>query len=1053
MRTLVLFLSITSCLSMSCQQIRTVYNDHSCCRDSPTDTCLRTMTMPVCNETSNTSICTEAGIPTIKVDNTTIFLNENGTLYTTSSGGDSTNISVDDKTIKQYDNGTIYAVGGSSSASTTNIAVDNTTIKQYDNGTIYAVGGSSGSSATSTAVVTRDGQVLEELVGICDGRSVTVSSGTYTLTDVTARHDTTNSWTTLPGTEISYKPPTGTTQVIYIFSMVTQSTNTHLIAGLRFFIDNVEVKNLPNIASTYEGGYHEPHHIKFVIDIGSNDVANGKVGSWTTAKTLKIKVKGYSDHTTHTYHASFFENYWDMNDNSATTYIVKPILNIRAIGVQLNYVNFEPTPSALLGAQTFEVSQADCASTALRTSIHAQFTTAFPNQPIGTQPYFSGSTATLPNGCVFYVDTHSTAYTRIGFNNNAADPDDALGSGYSTASFTLRICKYANGDFVLLTDPTAKCKTVHFTLPDNLNTLADVLQTDSTKLGIGIAPEASFHIGLSENVDVNVSRFECDGTGAIIEQTSGKVTEIMSREDCSKLTNFESGVVLPGTTAVKYYDGTCSTGDSYQPYKSHVIVIDRGSHPGGDTHLTFAECKTYALSTSGFSWATDSGNDAGTYSHTLNPPGCQSYGSTNLVYYNTNLQSTTGCDTTQKCISKLNVKLVASGTNTGSEALSEGECMAWGTLSGRWNRHLSISSLPPGCMQNGPGLGGTYDHNAASIYWNSGSGSCSDSRYCVMRDTSLDNTGSNNQFRVNNCRDRCSDPSSKIWNGLTYGLLPYHTTPTSTPASFSVEPTGGECTCHAEPAATCQRTASDFVDLYQLNWRPKGCFLDTSTNTHYHTDVDGGVCSDYFKCYRTDDACLVQDQTNETKSISLISEQSAWFKNEIIVSSDQRIKTNITHVDNALSILRDIPTRYYDYVDHRRGSSTIGFLAQEVAQVLPSAVKKQKGYIPSHMKRITCVFNYTDALRIHCPELDDDKKYKLYVSNPDEGEKVVEIRNHGVIDKVYTSIYCFGEEVEDFHVLEKSKLFAIAFSATQELDKVVSTLRQEVDALKAKVYN
>ena len=197
---------------------------------------------------------------------------------------------------------------------------------------------------------------------------------------------------------------------------------------------------------------------------------------------------------------------------------------------------------------------------------------------------------------------------------------------------------------------------------------------------------------------------------------------------------------------------------------------------------------------------------------------------------------------------------------------------------------------------------------------------------------------------------------------------------------------------------------------------------------------------------------MVQDINNETKSISLISEQSAWFKNEIIVSSDQRIKTNITHVDNALSILRDIPTRYYDYVDHRRGSSTIGFLAQEVAQVLPSAVKKQRGYIPSHMKRITCVFDYTDALRIHCPELDDDKKYKLYVSNPNEGEKAVEIRNHGVIDKVYASIYCFGEEVEDFHVLEKSKLFAIAFSATQELDKLVSTLRQEVDELKAKVY-
>ena len=152
---------------MTCHQIRTVYNDHSCCRDSPTDTCLRTM--PVCNETSNTSICTEAGIPTIKVDNTTIFLNENGTLYTTGSSGGS---------------------GGS-----TNIVVDNTTIKQYDNGTIYAVGGG---SATSSGIssISQDGQILEELVSVCDGGTVKGISGTYTWPSVTAVQTTTTTFAT-----------------------------------------------------------------------------------------------------------------------------------------------------------------------------------------------------------------------------------------------------------------------------------------------------------------------------------------------------------------------------------------------------------------------------------------------------------------------------------------------------------------------------------------------------------------------------------------------------------------------------------------------------------------------------------------------------------------------------------------------------------------------------------------------------------------------------------------------------------------------------------------
>ena len=56
----------------------------------------------------------------------------------------------------------------------------------------------------------------------------------------------------------------------------------------------------------------------------------------------------------------------------ASEHLVLPILNIRAIGVQLNYINFDPTPTALL-RHTFEVTTEECASTALQTSIHAQW--------------------------------------------------------------------------------------------------------------------------------------------------------------------------------------------------------------------------------------------------------------------------------------------------------------------------------------------------------------------------------------------------------------------------------------------------------------------------------------------------------------------------------------------------------------------------------------------------------------------------------------------------------------------------------------------------------
>ena len=67
------------------------------------------------------------------------------------------------------------------------VKVDGTTITIDADGKISAVGGGSTPSNTSTAVVTREGQVLEELVGICDGGTV----GSYAWPSVTGVQTTT----------------------------------------------------------------------------------------------------------------------------------------------------------------------------------------------------------------------------------------------------------------------------------------------------------------------------------------------------------------------------------------------------------------------------------------------------------------------------------------------------------------------------------------------------------------------------------------------------------------------------------------------------------------------------------------------------------------------------------------------------------------------------------------------------------------------------------------------------------------------------------------------
>ena len=72
-------------------------------------------------------------------------------------------------------------------------------------------------SAVTASSSTLEGQILETLTGVCDGRTVTVSSGTYTLQNVDTAYDTTTSWSELTGSTIDYTPPTGAKQIVYDF--------------------------------------------------------------------------------------------------------------------------------------------------------------------------------------------------------------------------------------------------------------------------------------------------------------------------------------------------------------------------------------------------------------------------------------------------------------------------------------------------------------------------------------------------------------------------------------------------------------------------------------------------------------------------------------------------------------------------------------------------------------------------------------------------------------------------------------------------------------------
>lgn len=197
----------------------------------------------------------------------------------------------------------------------------------------------------------------------------------------------------------------------------------------------------------------------------------------------------------------------------------------------------------------------------------------------------------------------------------------------------------------------------------------------------------------------------------------------------------------------------------------------------------------------------------------------------------------------------------------------------------------------------------------------------------------------------------------------------------------------------------------------------------------------------------------------------------------LTTSSDRRIKTNIRDVPDDLSLkqLRELPCVYYDYIDYQKkgDSSTIGFIAQDVKKVMPMAVSLKKEFIPNEMRNLIEPVWETitdekgnEKFKLTINDLDvsgntseavvKPTKFRFYVNNGDN-EKKLEIENlenepkSFIFEEKWKNIFLYGKEVDDFHIIEKDKIFAMLFSATQEIDKIQQQHAIEIANIKAEL--
>jgi hypothetical protein len=237
-----------------------------------------------------------------------------------------------------------------------------------------------------------------------------------------------------------------------------------------------------------------------------------------------------------------------------------------------------------------------------------------------------------------------------------------------------------------------------------------------------------------------------------------------------------------------------------------------------------------------------------------------------------------------------------------------------------------------------------------------------------------------------------------------------------------------------------------------------GIGIVTPSNGHLH--VNGSVGTNlsgngyYFNSVTSSLAFV---GSGSPQDVSIFASSVIWANGAIISTSDQRIKNNISDIEDssALNTLRLIEPKRYGYVDTAmRGSNTVlGFLAQQVESVLPDAVTTKKEFTPSiydrchtqlidaSMSRVTLDTKTTSFT----PQIDPSgntlpTRVKFYTK---KDEEVIATLHSTVSSNAFivkealpeTEYFAYGQEVNDFKVLNKDAIFTVATAALQEVDR------------------
>lgn len=182
-----------------------------------------------------------------------------------------------------------------------------------------------------------------------------------------------------------------------------------------------------------------------------------------------------------------------------------------------------------------------------------------------------------------------------------------------------------------------------------------------------------------------------------------------------------------------------------------------------------------------------------------------------------------------------------------------------------------------------------------------------------------------------------------------------------------------------------------------------------------------------------------------------------WVKSDLVMSSDIRIKNNIRDINDndALNKIMSIEPKTYNYIDINRGTEkVIGFIAQQIYDVIPRAITMNKEVIPN----IYCYGNILDDCiylidyngiisnkiglnSVIIIEKDGIKYNDIVVEIL--GDSIFKIENRSKINDL--KIFIYGSYVLDFHALDKNYIYTLSVCSTQDIDRKQKILIDDIN--------